>query len=622
MFRKPHHLKPQWHLRGSDRRKLCQDLVETYPAVTPARAATLIPSKEAKDGSSGQVVAAKFITHAEDPGTLYSVDGQPVLWRDQGGRVYPTVYALWQIPEMLPPIYTHGPVLRKLCDGADLMLPGVIVPADGLGEFEYGRVTAVFVKGIPMAVGTMVTSSDALRRQGGELRGKGVKIMHVFGDHLWAQGTKADPPTSEDLRMNEVDEESDQSSWTMVDEEDLVGELQGLSVEPAAVPVSASVEEAPSEHEEEDAEPHISPAEMDALFDSALLTALKTKLHGNPKLLPLASSLLFSSYILPCRPLGSTLDIKLSSYKKVGKFLKGAEKKGWIKLKERGGETVLTGVNFSHPGIVGFDPPHKVAGDAKPPPTPSSSNPSAPSTPSSPSNTNPSSSDPSPGFTLLDLHKPIQKLIPLFASIGQGPDLLYIPSDVRAAVDAYASKHNLTLPSNPRHITIDPILADAILVPAEYNTINHLPRDEITTRFLDRMQKYHRLTTPSRPDAVIAPGVLKPISLSVEKRQGRKTVTKVLGVERLGINPDDLASKLRVRCAASTSLTPIPSSKNNIAGMEIMVQGSKIREVCLTLEKDFGVPFGPAPTSSSGGSSGVGNGKGMTIGKSKFVIVK
>lgn len=35
---------------------------------------------------------------------------------------------LWKIPNMLPTFYTYGPVSQKLITGADLMLPGIIIP--------------------------------------------------------------------------------------------------------------------------------------------------------------------------------------------------------------------------------------------------------------------------------------------------------------------------------------------------------------------------------------------------------------------------------------------------------------------------------------------------------------
>jgi hypothetical protein len=40
------------------------------------------------------------------------------------GNLIPTVYTLWLRPELLPTLTTHPPVVEKLQNGADLMLPG------------------------------------------------------------------------------------------------------------------------------------------------------------------------------------------------------------------------------------------------------------------------------------------------------------------------------------------------------------------------------------------------------------------------------------------------------------------------------------------------------------------
>jgi translation initiation factor 2D len=45
------------------------------------------------------------------------------------------------------------------------------------------------------------------------------------------------------------------------------------------------------------------------------------------------------------------------------------------------------------------------------------------------------------------------------------------------------------------------------------------------------------------------------INIVLEKRQGRKTVTRCWGLEAFFINPNELAEELRNTCASSTSVT-------------------------------------------------------------------
>lgn len=62
-----------------------------------------------------------------------------------------------------------------------------------------------------------------------------------------------------------------------------------------------------------------SSADMDDFMERSLLQALLKSIKDTD--LPLNSSSLWSQHITPCRPVGSTLDVKKSSHKKMSKFL-------------------------------------------------------------------------------------------------------------------------------------------------------------------------------------------------------------------------------------------------------------------------------------------------------------
>ena len=71
---------------------------------------------------------------------VYCVNDQPLFFdpNGKGGRILPTVYTLWAIPEAMPRgIVTYSEVSPKVLGGADLMLPGFITSdegSDGDGE--------------------------------------------------------------------------------------------------------------------------------------------------------------------------------------------------------------------------------------------------------------------------------------------------------------------------------------------------------------------------------------------------------------------------------------------------------------------------------------------------------
>ncbi|KAI8998182.1 hypothetical protein BC832DRAFT_535091 [Gaertneriomyces semiglobifer] len=574
MFRKPPHVKSQSPLRSSDRRKLRADLQASFPHVG-SRAADLIPVKESKD-AGGEVATAKFVAHGGEQGILYLVDGQPLFWRDLDSRLWPTVYALWKVPDMVSTLITHGPVMQKLFDGADLMLPGVITPQGGFPDFKYGEIMGVIVRGnpFPLAIGSAMVSKDNL--QSSEMRGKGIRVAHTYGDTLWALGDKSDPPAEADYA--EIAESDASGSWIEV-ETDPSG---------AATPAESIVEDSQELLQNvlatQEAEPTLTPAEMDELLETSLLTALKTRVYEDPKSLPMVSSLLFSNYITPCRPRGTALDVRHSSYKKVGKFLKAMEKRGWLKLKDRNGELTLVSVNFSHPQIVGFVPPKKVAGDEKPKAehTDNSTGPSA-------SNKGEKKGD---VVSVTDLYRAKEKQLRLVQEMGGGKDSLFRNCDLHELVNGYAKRESLANPQNPRLVKIDSILCDAVLSKDEYNSVDFLPRDEIIKRLAERMDYYHEMKIPGQQEEILR-GKVKPMEVVVEQRQGRKTVTRISGMERYGIDAEELAAMLRVKCASSTSVTPLPGGKSASSAKlcEVMVQGSKIKELSALLEKEAGIPF-------------------------------
>ena len=82
----------------------------------------------------------------------------------------------------------------------------------------------------------------------------------------------------------------------------------------------------------------------------------------------------------------------------------------------------------------------------------------------------------------------------------------------------------------------------------------------------------------------------------LEKRQGRKTVTRFWGLEAFFINPNELAEELRNTCASSTSVTgkahPIQYLSEALVGsnpkqpvMEVLIQGPQSNAVLEALEK-------------------------------------
>uniref|UniRef100_A0A7N6B280 Eukaryotic translation initiation factor 2D n=1 Tax=Anabas testudineus TaxID=64144 RepID=A0A7N6B280_ANATE len=166
MFAKPFRVKSNTVIKGSDRRKLKADISAAFPSLSADELSELVPNKQ-------ELNVVKIYAHKGDAVTLYVLHKNPLFFEVER-RLYPTVYALWHYPALLPAFRTWPPVLQKLIGGADLMLPGVVVPSSGLPHVKQGDCCAVTVVNsrAPVAVGTAAASSAEMQSLG--MKGRGV----------------------------------------------------------------------------------------------------------------------------------------------------------------------------------------------------------------------------------------------------------------------------------------------------------------------------------------------------------------------------------------------------------------------------------------------------------------
>ncbi|KAJ3165813.1 Eukaryotic translation initiation factor 2D [Irineochytrium annulatum] len=578
-------------LRSSDRKKLRSEILAAFPLLTEDTLnAHLIPSKE-------EVTSVKLLTHGQLPGVMYVVGNLPLFFRiGVDGALTPTVYALWRVPDMVARLSTHGVVMKRVFDGADLMLPGVIFGPSGVAPdaWKAGDAIGMMVRGgpFPLAVGNAVVGAEVVAGMT-ELKGRGVKTVHAYGDFLWASGDKSEPPeVVGDSEAGDLDEEDYEVVFEdegfQVDgveslDDSVTGAMDALSVtsptsEEAFTEVRVDAEMAAAASK---TAPSYTPAEMDKILESALLTAIKTKLTDDAKSYPITSSILLEKFLEPCREFGTTVDLKQSSFKKLAKFLKSMDKKGYIKLKERNGDMLLMSVNRKHPEVAAFVPPKRLAADVKPG--------TGLAGVASTSASKGSAATPPPRkkeLSIVELYRASGSVANIWNEIGIS-DTYMSKADVKFNLDEYIKSKSL-VGADPRLVKLDPYLANTLLKKDE-NDVDYLTREALFNRILEKMSPFHELTLPDH-DPVIKKGVPKPIQVIVELRQGRKHVTRVLGVEAYGIDPDELSSELKVRCASSTTITPLPGKSSTLLH-DVTVQGSKIPDVCLLLCEKYGVPF-------------------------------
>ncbi|PWY73078.1 RNA binding protein Ligatin/Tma64 [Aspergillus sclerotioniger CBS 115572] len=632
MFKKKPTIKNLSPLRSSDRRKIADQIISEYKIEIPSSVPIETSDDSTAPGASNPTapnltsirnallpencLSARFTTTAgpqlrEVQGTVY-VGSHPggderILWfkADHGpgadGRLYPTVYTLWNNPDLVPLLHTPQMVMQKLHGGADLMTPGLANEPPFDERAVKGAVVAVASLDrhtVPLFVGVCEIDISALGEVQGT-KGHAVRGLHWEGDELWAWSSSSKPGQPAPEYLEGWDEE-------LQEEDNDVGEIKG-GVQDLALGGAETVEgeggEEPSDEASdvpqkeapvvEEKEP--TTKEIDEAFEKAFLYSLYKLKQDNPSAtnhglsLPVQPSALVSNMITPHLPVYTVkqaqyYQIKKTSWKNVKKFIKYLDKQRLVKSKDRNGqETVILDVDFNDRRVEQFVPyrlPSKNAVE-------NTGKPAAPGT-NKPVATD---SDPSVGQTLTvqTLYRPTGKLTPtIFPSLSSThPSNYYKYSDVSTHLDQYIQSQNPPIVDrqNKRIITVNPFLANTIFTSSSSDDKSTLARGK-TTRdgLLKRLTEDHSFMTshyvilrPGQTLSDVKPkaGTAPKVNVILERRTGSKTVTKVWNLEVFGIIPTLLAEELQKKCASSTSVTQATGAPKGV--MEVLVQGDQRR---------------------------------------------
>lgn len=595
MFKKVLEAKSQQRLSGADRKKLKRTVKERFRHISDADIDILLPPKV-------DVTISKYPNRV----LVYGLEGDCPLIFDSDGRgmeIFPTVYALWKVQDLLPAfVLKGGEVSRFVLGGADLMFPGIQIPAEGLPSFSAGEPWAVKVPGnpAPIAVGTTTMSSTEALKAG--FRGKALKINHYYRDSLWESAENCYVPNTgflEDVVFEDPALISTSQASDSRENDALVGQgnasnneeiedapnvknipsiLDPTSTEETVVRTDITeqrvtamddmrvVENASEAELNVDNQHSLSAEDVDAILEGCLLQALHTTVLD--KDLPMPGSTLWSGHVLPCRPSGITLDIKKSSYKKLSKWLQSKSSSGLISVKEdkHKKEVTLFSVNRNHQDYTSFKPEKRKVQQSV--------------------NDVVSERQSNKILDVAEVYKPSVHVNPVFASVGADTGKLYTASEASQVVFGYVEKENLVKPSNKSIVVLDAMLCDALFKGAikkgsMYPTEIH--KKDLGNTFINRMQSHHRVNRGS--DSVVRKGALKPIQIMTERRQGNKKVTKLSGVESFLIDAEALASELQKKFACSTTIAELPGKK----GLEVLVQGGVIDDLARHLVEQYGI---------------------------------
>lgn len=579
MFVRPFRVKSNTAIKGSDRRKLKADICAAFPSLSAGELSELLPNKE-------ELNVVKIYAHKGDSVTLYVLHKNPLFFELEK-RLYPTVYVLWRYPALLPTFRTWPPVLQKLIGGADLMLPGVVVPSSGLPDVKWGDCCSVTLVNnrAPVAVGTAAVSRGEMHSSG--MKGRGVCVLHAYMDNLWAFGDKSSPPSipdaesegqeanGEEYEVEEEEEEEEEVEKCVGEEEQSPSETvtdqacSGVEELSLAEQEEENVEKSGNEEEEGNQDDQKMPQEMmDALLVQCFLHALKSKAKKSE--LPLLTSTFLRNHMFSCCPSGKQLDIKKSSYKKLSKFLQAMQKQhNLVRVKEltKGVESIVE-VDWKHRKLRDFKVPEETdveaapvqdGGEGEPPYHP-------------------------PEITTM--YSVSARLEPLFLDAQKRKGTILEPAEARHIVTEYVKKNELVDENNQNYVTIDPTLCDCLLEKSEYQEVESLKWDDLFSRTLARMQVCYQIVFPGYAP-IRKKGHIEPIDISVASRGSNKKVTLIKNLELYGLDPAVVATALQRRVQASSVLQPIPGSKDKVL---VQIQGNQIHQVGNLLLDHYQIP--------------------------------
>ncbi|OWF44770.1 Eukaryotic translation initiation factor 2D [Mizuhopecten yessoensis] len=543
------------------------------------------------------MTVTKIYTHSGDTAVFYSLNKNPAFL-EFGRQLYPTVYTLWKFPCMMFTFTTWSPLLKKFLGGADLMLPGVIVQGEitpaTFKHINKGDTCAVKLNGnlAPVAVGKTALSGSDMFDSG--MRGKGVHFIHMLGDELWAYGDQSQPPLIPDAAaVKDIDSFAEEGGGAGNDcaagdgtDREMSNHVRSLCVEDDVNRSSLTnnqvgnhgdnIKGATGGNHGDNAEsakagdPDVSASvgsgtdEVDALLDRCFKCAIKASVKDSD--LPLLTSAFYRQHMLPYCPTGKSLDIKKSSYKKLSVFLRQKMKEGYIRVREdytRDAEVIVS-ICDNHLGLEDINASDLersfgVAGATA------------------------AESFQTPIIT--EMFSIPSALVHLVKPYGHSKGSALTGQEMRTLITDYVRDNNLQDENNKRQIQLDPHLADIVLNKGEGNTL-YMNWEDVFSKVLSKAQPAFSVTYPGKP-AVISKGKLEPIRITVEQRASNKKATLIDNLETFGIDATDLAHRVQVGVACSTSVIPHPQKGK---GMQVLIQGNQVRFVADLLLEKFKVP--------------------------------
>jgi len=591
MYKKPFAVQQQNLLSKKDLKGLKVQLAEQYPALDPKVIDALLPD--------GQVKLLKLV---DSRCVLYVTGEQTPLFFDPEGRsdFFPTLHTLWLHPNMMPELTIHAQVSKFVLNGADLMLPGLIVPANGVagfGSVSKGQKRCITCEGnpYPIAVGKMLVNQSQMEK----LKGKGLEVLHVFKDTLWEFSGKAFPNAGFSEKEDEITSCGDAS---YVPGEAPAAAKSADELPPAAAektcaeaakgtessPIAASVDggASPTGDAAKVSAPGGARAaedwSQDDLCDFCFLQAFRVSIPDD-KLLPIEASELYEKHMKPSRPEGTTLDVKKSSHKQIGKFLNSLRKAKVIEVTDKKGVISVTKVVRDHKFLAQLEGKFADASAV-----------SAELTVGNASAATSSTGLPPPLVTSMwKLKSDVKGLEELFKIMGKNKNDFHSWEVSRGVLLDYIKKEGLGDGSGDDfNVKLNEALTLALYRTAGGQKKDLTFPDAVSFRELEeimqsRMQEHTTIEVAGLPPVTRkGPSEHWLIEVSLS-RKGAHNVTKVCNLEAYGLDVPTLGDELKKKLNCNVNIEPMPgkNSKDNC----MTLQGHADKELSEFLQQKYGI---------------------------------
>ncbi|ESN99503.1 hypothetical protein HELRODRAFT_113630 [Helobdella robusta] len=543
MFQKPFKVKSNNIVKKSEKKKIHDELRQYNPKLSIETLQDLLPLKE-------DVSVIKLCTYSQDIVTVYSHKKNPTFFV-VNKLVLPTVYAMWKHPDLVISFETHASVNSKLKGGADLMLPGVIVPKNGFKPFTNGQPCSVRVTGSKASVAVGKTALDSYSIERENVRtGKLVNIMHTFEDHLWELGDKSSPPV---INNNEGDDDE----LTNDDKSDNVKLGASNILQSVSTRLSDERKDVRDDNKRENIykdvgdvvsggkNAHSDFASMDDLLKQCFLSAII--LYGKKIQLPILYSTFYGRYVMKCCPDDKCLDVKKTTYKKASTFLSYMQEEELIIVEEtnRGVESIMS-IDFDHDMLRTFEIPswaneRKEIGSSS------------------------SADQYDIEYTPPEITTVYRVTTPLLFQKGDSLSM----ADLRGHITKYVRDNQL---NEGRNVQLDEKLSAVALNKNEYAPV--LSWAELIDRIVDKMTVCHKVVFPNQEPS-IRTGYPKKIIFNVSKKGSNKKITVVKNLELYGLDVENLVSVIQKMISCSVKLQP-SDDKDSSGNRNLQVQGNQI----------------------------------------------